>query len=190
MAVLHARSSAEAHLYMAIHPCAACGDDQFDTVVRNSLAGDDLVTAYQGPCRTCRADREFRFRIDDETVADGESPPLATGEPEFGRATPSTIIDAGQWLRCADRILDTTPNNVLGVSEDEWQARRFLFKAAAESVGEVLKFIPDGADGVPEHGFWTADGRAERDRAPGRFRRAPLERLRFACLDLTATYRS
>jgi hypothetical protein len=179
---LLARSSAEAHLYMAIHPCVACGDEHFDATVRNSLVGDELATAYSGPCRTCRADREFRFRIgDDET---------ATGEPEFGRTTPSAIIDAGQWLRCADRILATTPNTVLGVSEDEWQARRFLFKAAAESVGEVLKFIPDGADGVPERGFWTADGRAERDRAPERFHRAPLERLRLACLDLTATYES
>ena len=175
---LHARSSAEAHLYMAIHPCGDCGDADFDATVRTALAGDDVVTVFSGPCRSCRAEREFRFRIDDATA------------DEFGGATPSTIIDAGQWLRCADRILETTPNTVLGVPAEEWQARHFLFRTAAGSVGEALKFIPHGADGVPPQGFWTDEGRAEHARAPQRFRRAELERLRLACLDLTATYAS
>jgi hypothetical protein len=175
---LHARSSAEAHLYMAIHPCGDCGDADFDATVRTALAGDDLVTVYTGPCRSCRAEREFRFRIDDETGDD------------FGAGTPSTIIDAGQWLRCAESILEATPNTVLGVPAEEWHARRFLFRTAAGSVGEVLKFIPAGADDVPPQGFWTDDGRAEHARAPERFHRAALERLRSACLDLTATYGS
>jgi hypothetical protein len=181
-------------MFMALHPCPTCGDEQFDAVVRNSLAGeagtagDDLETAYSGPCHTCGTAREFRFRIDDETETDGETVPLALGEPEFGRATPSAIIDAGQWLQSADRILAATPSNVLGVSEEEWEARRFLFKTAAESVAEVLKFIPAGADGVPPQGFWTDEGRAAHDASPERFQRAPLERLRLACLDLTARY--
>jgi hypothetical protein len=183
MQPLHARTSAEAHLYMVIHPCGNCGDAEFDTTVGVALAGADLVTGYRGPCRSCKAEREFQFRIDDE-------PPPSTVEPTFGAAAPSTIIDAGQWLGCADRILEATPNTVLGVPVEEWRARRFLFATAAESVGEVLKFIPDGADGVPPQGFWTEEGRAVRDRAPERFRRAALERMRLACLDLTATYAS
>jgi len=207
MPALHARSSAEAHLFMALHPCPSCGDEQFEAVVRSSLASPagrtgsagsasragsagDLETAYVGSCRTCGAGREFRFRIDDETETDGGTVPLALGEPEFGRGTPSTIIDAGQWLRSADRILAATPSNVLGVSEEEWQARRFLFKAAAESVAEALKFIPAGTDDVPPQGFWTEEGRAVHETSPERFHRAPLERLRLACLDLTARYES
>lgn len=182
MAALPARSSAEARLYMAIHPCGTCGDPEFAATVRTALAGAELVTTYTGACRYCRAEREFKFRIDDDP---------APGEPEFGpAASRSAIIDAGQWLRCADRILAATPNTVLGVPAEEWRARRLLFSTAAESVGEVLKFIPDGADDVPPQGFWTDDGRAERDRAPERFRRAALERMRLACLDLTATYAS
>jgi hypothetical protein len=114
--------------------------------------------------------------------------PLTAGEPEFGRAEPSEIIDAGQWLRCADRIQAATPASVLGVSADEWRARRYMFKAAAESVGEVLKFIPGDADDVPPRGFWTEDGRAERDRDPHRFRRDRLEHLRLVCLDLAARF--
>jgi hypothetical protein len=188
MPVLHARSSAEAHLFMALHPCAACGDEQFDATVRSTLVGEDLQTAYAGPCRTCRAGREFRFRIDDESVDDGQTLPLSPGEPRFGRAAPSTIIDAGQWLRCADRILEVTPTTVLGVSEEEWVARRFLFAAAAESVGEVLKFIPAGADDVPERHCWTEEGQDLRKRSPDRFARGALERLRLTCLDLAARY--
>ena len=147
-----------------------------------------LVTRYGGRCPTCRHEREFRFRIDNELAEDGQTAPLIPGEPEFGRAEPSEIIDAGQWLRSADRILAATPSSVLGVSAEEWRARRYMFRAAAESVGEVLKFIPDDADEVPDRSFWTDDGRVERDRAPDRFRREKLEHLRLVCLDLAARF--
>jgi hypothetical protein len=173
---------------MALHPCADCGDEQFTVTVGLSLDDGELVTRYVGPCRTCPATREFRFVVDDEFAVDGETVPPVPGEPEFGRTAPSEIIDPGQWLRSADRIVATTPTNVLGVDEREWEARRFLFKAAAESVGEVLKFIPVGADEVPPSCFWTDDGQAVRDRAPERFRRGELERLRLACLDLAERY--
>jgi hypothetical protein len=175
-------------MYMALHACAECGDERFTSTVGMSFEDGELVTRYVGPCHTCPATREFRFLIDDEFAVDGETVPLVPGEPEFGRATPSEIIDPGQWLRCADRILETTPTNVLGLDEAECQARRFLFKAAAESVGEVLKFIPEGAEEVPPQCFWTADGRTLYELSPDRFRRAELERLRLAYLDLTERY--
>jgi hypothetical protein len=185
-------------MYMALHPCGACGDEKFARTVRMIVDGDALITRYTGPCRTCHAGRDFRFRIDDEfadaETADAESadggrtPPLTAGEPEFGRAGASEIIDAGQWLQCADRIIAATPSAILGVPEDEWRRRRYMFKAAAESVGEVLKFIPAGSDDVPPDSFWTDDGRDLRDRVPGRFRRDKLEHLRLACLDLAARF--
>jgi hypothetical protein len=177
-------------MYMMLNPCPSCGDEQFSLTVHMILVDDDLLTRYAGPCRTCATPREFTFDIEDEFAIDGETLPLTPGEPEFGRAKPSTIIDAGQWLTCADNILAGTPTNILGVSEEEWQTRRYLFKAAAESVGEVLKFIPADGDDVPSASFWTDDGRAARDQAPDRFRRAGLEQLRLACLDLAARYSS
>jgi hypothetical protein len=177
-----ARTSAEAHLYMALNPCPGCGDEQFHVAVHTTLVGGDLLTRYTGPCRTCAAAREFSFAIEDSE--DSED----VDDVEFGGPEPSTLIDAGQWLTCAERVIASTPTTMLGVSEDEWRARRFMFRAAAESVGEVLKFIPDGAQGVPSHAFWTDDGRAARDRTPDRFRRAHLDRLRAACLELTARY--
>jgi hypothetical protein len=186
-----ARTSAEAHLYMALNPCPGCGDEQFHVTVHTTLVDGDLLTRYTGPCRTCTAAREFSFDIGDSgdsgdvgDIGDIDS----AGEVEFGRDEPSALIDAGQWLTCAERIIASTPTTILGVSEDEWRARRFMFRTAAESVGEVLKFIPDGADAVPPQAFWTDDGRAARDRTPDRFRRAHLHRLRAACLELVARY--
>ena len=45
---------------------------------------------------------------------------------------------------------------------------------ARAALEEVIKFLPDGADSVPDNAFWTERGRAVRDREPGRFRRARL----------------
>jgi hypothetical protein len=174
-------------MFMALHPCA-CGDERFAMALRMTEEDGELVTRYTGRCRTCHTVRDFRFRIDDEFAPAGDAPPLTPGEPEFGRAEPSDIIDAGQWLRSADRIVAVTPSSILGVSEEEWRTRRYMFKAAAESVAEVLKFIPADMDDVPDDGFWTDDGRAERDRAPDRFRRDKLERFRSACLELVRRY--
>jgi hypothetical protein len=175
-------------MYMALYPCG-CGDERFAAALRMTLEDGVLVTHYSGRCRTCHTQRDFAFCIDDEFSPDGDDPPLTPGEPEFGRGTePSEIIDAGQWLRSADRIVAVTPSNILGTSEEEWLARRYMFKAAAQSVGEVLKFIPADLDDVPDRAFWTDDGRAERDRAPDRFRRDKLERFRHACLELASRY--
>lgn len=175
-------------MYMALHPCA-CGDERFALALRMTVEDGALVTRYAGRCRNCHAWREFAFRVDDEFAADGAHPPLTRGEPQFGRGTePSEIIDAGLWLRSADRIVAATPTNILGVSENEWLKRRYLFKTAAECVGEVLKFIPGDLDDVPDTAFWTDEGRADRDRDPVRFRRDKLERFRQTCLELVGRY--
>jgi hypothetical protein len=37
---------------------------------------------------------------------------------------------------------------------------------AADAVGEALKFLPDGADAVPDQGVWSEFGRQSRTRNP------------------------
>jgi hypothetical protein len=189
MSAPRARSSVEAHVYMSLHPCASCGDENFDPVVRMIFEDGVLVTRYTGRCRTCRSERDFRFRVDKEWEADEHGPALTPGEPQFGKSDPSEIIDAGQWLRAADLIMAETPSNVLGLSVEEWRERRYLFTAAAESVGEVLKFIPDGADRVPSHCFWTGSGREMLSLVPDRFTRDNLEHQRAIARELAARYR-
>jgi hypothetical protein len=43
-----------------------------------------------------------------------------------------------------------------------------------------LKFIPGREPVVPDTAFWTPEGRAIRDREPGRFRRPRLEIVLFS----------
>ncbi|MBX6722255.1 MAG: hypothetical protein IRY92_03305 [Dactylosporangium sp.] len=43
-------------------------------------------------------------------------------------------------------------------------------------LGEVLKFIPEGVDAVPESAFWTPHGRAAYEENPRRFERGYLTR--------------
>jgi len=175
-------------MFMALHPCERCGDESFAPVVQQVTEDGVLITRYTGQCNTCRTVRDFRFRVDKEWADDEQGPPLDPDEPRFGKTDPSEVIDAGQWLRAADQILADTPSNILGVSEAEWRERHFMFTAAAECVGEVAKFIPDGADTVPSTAFWTDSGREMRDRVPDRFERDKLEHLRGVCLELAARF--
>lgn len=175
-------------MFMALHPCGRCGDAAFTPVVRQDLDDGVLITRYTGRCAGCRTVRDFRFRVDREWADDEQGPPADSDGPRFGTKDPSEIIDAGQWLRGADRILADTPSNILGVSAEEWRARRYMFAAAAESVGEVLKFIPGGADTVPSSAFWTDSGREMYERVPDRFERDRLEHLRGVCLELAARF--
>lgn len=148
------RTSAEAHIYMDQHPCT-CGDIEFE---RKSAVMDDggvLMSRYFGKCRTCSTMRELRFEL----------PPTvrpAGNQVEFGGSDPSRLLDAGEWMAISEYYAKLDP----GTADDLDIAR-----AALE---EVIKFLPDGADCVPDSALRTVRGRAVRDREPGRFRRDRL----------------
>ena len=114
-----------------------------------------LCARYHGTCRTCGAIREFVFEL----------PPAQrplTDRVEFGGADPSRLLDPGEWMAISDEhaaLEPGTPRNL---------------EVARAALEEVLKFLPDGAHGVPDKAFWTERGRAVRDRDPWRFRRDQL----------------
>jgi hypothetical protein len=91
------------------------------------------------------------------------------GWPTFGGPEPSELLDAGQWLQVADSAVAVVPT-------DPVEAGKVLAVAQA-AIAEVIKFVPAGADAVPEDEFWTPEGQAVREAEPGRFR---LERLLIA----------
>ena len=162
MTVPLARSSEEAHLYMELHPCA-CGEADLDAVSSVGRVDGDWISRYTGRCVECRRERVFEFRQPEELAVPGEGA-WAAG------AQPSELLDAGEWLFVADAY---------GSAETDAgpQVRTDLLAAAA-ALDEVLKFLPDGADEVPESAFWSVRGRAVRAAEPGRFRRARLEAAR------------
>lgn len=162
------RTSAEAHIYMDQRPCT-CGDIEFD---RESAVMDDggvLCSRYYGNCRSCGTMREFVFEL----------PPTQrpiTNQVEFGGADRSRLLDAGEWLAISEYYAKLDP----GTPEDLDIAR-----AALE---EVIKFLPNGVESVPDSAFWSERGRAVRDREPGRFRRERLAAVLDVYRNLLAKY--
>lgn len=159
MAFAVARTRDEAHLYLELHPCPDCGTA--DAPWEQALVDVDgeLASSYSATCPGCAAEREYLFGLPAEETA-------VRGWPTFGGSEPSDLLDAGQWLDVADTA-------AAGVPADPAEADRVLAIAEA-AVAEVIKFVPPGADAVPEDEFWTAAGQAVRDAEPGRFR---LDRL-------------
>ena len=164
--MLHARSSAECHLYMDLNPCR-CGETEFDPEHRLEKLDGALVAGYQGTCPGCGTERAFRFVLDP-----GMPPP----PPAYGGDKPSRLIDPGQFLWVAEQLAKSVPADPADLypGEDREEALEAVETAVA-AIEEVLKFIPPGADAVPEEAFTTPEGWMVYHQEPGRFQ---LDRLR------------
>jgi hypothetical protein len=182
MALPVARTPDEAHLYMNLHPCARCGTVHADWQAALTSDGGEPARRYFATCPTCGELREFVFRLPERPAL-----PLPDETVLFGRSDRSQLIDAGEWLEVAElcaRQAGTAPAG--GELDDE--ARQSLAVAAA-AMDEVLKFVPDGAESVPDSAFWSRRGREVRDREPGRFRRRRLQLVRDTYQDVLARSR-
>ena len=182
-----ARSSAEARLYVELHPCG-CGEARFEPQVEVvALTDGDLATRYQGSCAGCGTAREFLFRLPAEPVHPPAGAAFSYGGPE-----PSQLIDPGEWIAVADRYAALVPADfatagptVAGpaaadpASLDPAQRRRATaaLSRAVAALDEVRKFIPADADEVPADAISSEIGRRMRRREPGRFRRDRLTAL-------------
>src|SRR5688500_13011920 len=92
-----ARTNAEAHLYMDLHPCA-CGEIRFPRTSSVVTSPDGvLASRYAGTCPQDGTEREFLFRLPERVLA----PPL-DGAVMYGGSEPSELIDPGEWLSVAD----------------------------------------------------------------------------------------
>jgi hypothetical protein len=163
--VLVARSMAECHLYMYLHPCPHCGEPEFSWTQHGAGIRDGQHTShYEGECPTCRSVRRFDFIVLDYDLA-----PPALGGPE-----PSQIIDPAEFLDAGDRAV---PYAVIkpGATPDDVAMAYDAAVDAVTTVEEVLKFIPPGAAVVPETVFGAPAGRAALVADPGRFSRERLE---------------
>jgi hypothetical protein len=168
-----ARTNAEAHLYMDLHPCE-CGEIRFPRTSSVVTTPDgDLASRYTGTCPKDGAQREFVFRLPQQIMMPGRD-----GEVRYGGPEPSELIDPGEWLSVADAYARSVPADTAVLEADGLATARSMVKHAAAAVDEVLKFIPADTDRVPETAFVTDRGRAAYAKEPGRFRRARLEAVR------------
>ncbi|MEJ3743606.1 hypothetical protein WEI85_09985 [Actinomycetes bacterium KLBMP 9797] len=162
------RTRDEAHLYMDLRPCERCGSAEITWQSQLTHDGGVPARRYHGTCAGCGAAREFVFRLPERPAVPGDDGVF------FGGPEPSQLLDAGEWRLIADLGVREGSAPRTGDPADDAERQR-AFALALAAMDEIIKFIPDGADGVPESAFWTARGRAEYDRNPASFTRARLE---------------
>jgi hypothetical protein len=167
-----ARTSEEAHLFMDLNRCA-CGQAAFgrDSVLLSD--GSQLLRRYAGACPGCGAKREFVFRVPDRPV-----PPAPRREVRFGSDEPSELVDAGQWMWIADSYAGLHSADPGQIPPAELPRARADLAYAAAAMDEVAKFVPAGADAVPESALWTERGRELYRREPYRFRLSTIDAVR------------
>jgi hypothetical protein len=175
---LRPRSLAERRLYVDMHPCV-CGE------IRNTIEAGDatdlapkvLLAKYVVSCDGCGRTRRIEFIL----------PPDRDVSMSFTRwaadPSPSVLIDAGQWAVLADRFAaeaeaaESKKRRISmllrgvhpGMAVEQLRAR------SAAAVDEMLKFLPAGADRLPDDAFWTVEGIAQLQERPARFDRFALE---------------
>lgn len=171
MTLLMARTSAEAHLYMDLHPCG-CGETSMPQQSAVVEAGDDLASRYFGPCSACGTYREFTFRLPEEVILPGPDAVV------FGDGTPSELLDPGEWLWVADRYASASPWDASQLDQRGLRQVRRQVAAAEAAMNEVLAFVPADGDAVPSDAFRTEHGESVYQAEPGRFYRDRLEVVR------------
>ncbi|MGA8112222.1 MAG: hypothetical protein WCA46_01015 [Actinocatenispora sp.] len=162
MTIPLSRSSDEAHLYMELHPCP-CGESDFGRVSSVAEVHGEWRVRYTGRCVECGRERAFEFR-QPEHLTEPEDGAWAAGD------APSELLDAGEWLFVADTY-GSVPTDRTELSDSGRDQLRTDLRAAAAALDEVLKFLPDGVDVLPEAACWSDRGRQVRDAEPGRLRR-------------------
>jgi len=88
---------------------------------------------------------------------------LDMGQYGFRVPEPSDSLDPGEWLIVADEHAyrpDTSPSDL---------------ELARHAVQQVMKFLPEGAERIPDQAFHTPRGRYILDADPTRFRRVALQ---------------
>jgi hypothetical protein len=156
--LLPARSAAEAHLYLDLHPCECGTARPCSTQELREDGNGGLMSIHAGTCPGCGRPWSAAFTLP-------AAPPDAG---LFGGSEPSAIIDPGEWLWLSDQDADIPAGGPPGP-----QARARLERAAA-AAEEAAKFIPEGHDRVPADAFTSSLGRVMRDAFPGRFAKADL----------------
>ncbi|MFC7480528.1 hypothetical protein ACFQX7_11395 [Luedemannella flava] len=164
-----------------LHLAAPCSCDETSLPVRHTLrtSGDDLLAVYQGECPRCGLPRQFAFVLDPATPP----PP-----PAFGGAAPSRIVCPGQFAIAADNAARATPLSPAGLTPTQREYGHDALAYAVAAQEEVLKFVPEGADAVPESAFTSPEGARLYAGDPGRFRRARLVAVADAYRSALAQY--
>lgn len=158
--VLPARTVAEANLYMDLRGAEAGPRNH-----RLVEVGGDLVSLYEARCFDEATPTRFAFKIENTTA-----PPGVLGGPR-----PSQILAPDEFLFWADRLSKQVPASPEGLAAEPRRRARQMLETAASCLLEAAKFIPPGAERVPEERMALRHRWEQLSITPGRFDRARLE---------------
>ncbi|GAA4640705.1 hypothetical protein GCM10023196_107300 [Actinoallomurus vinaceus] len=92
----------------------------------------------------------------------------------------SELIDAGQWIQLSTVYARRALREGIAYAQDSTEERHRAVVAdwefARDTAIEAAKFLPEGADEIPDEAFWTPLGAETRRAAPDRFTRDRLDR--------------
>jgi hypothetical protein len=174
------RTADEAALYLDLHPCPTCQNPDADWRPSETVVDGAPTLRYAGSCAGCGAAREILFELPTVSV-----PRSVDDLVRYGDARPSRLIDAGEWLAVADLAAQSSDvDTAAGTATPDGIQ---LLAVATEAMTEILKFIPDDADEVPDSAFWTPEGQRLHRGSRGRFRRRRVALVRDRYRDLLDT---
>jgi len=95
--MLRARSIAEQHLYIRLHPCQCGREIEVAKLGHATAIADesDLISSFSGRCANCGRALQFDFLIADSAPK---------SRAKYGDATPSTIIEPAEFVRASDEL--------------------------------------------------------------------------------------
>lgn len=164
--MLTARTLAEAQVYVSVTTVA---DESVPAVEPTPIeAGVNAVEGETAWTLTTTAG-EISVPYDSEQAA-------RTLGVRFGLGV-SQLVDAAQWTLVAETYARRALTADMAYSDGQNQDRASVelnWEFAAEAVGEALKFLPEGAEEVPESGVWSELGAQARAQNPELLRRGKL----------------
>jgi uncharacterized protein YjbI with pentapeptide repeats len=166
------RSLAEIRFVAELVPCPACGTGE---VVSTEIEPWTDRRILRARCKRCRTVREMAFAI--EPAISERLPPFHLG-PE---GAPSTLLRPYQLVEELDRIALRVAWEP--VSPAVWRDNGPIAERATTCLVELVKFVPEGADAIPDAAL-DAAGHADRQVRPERYELAWLVEERDRYLEL------
>jgi hypothetical protein len=144
--MLTARTLAEAEVYLSVLATADDAPPVTETPVTTRTEGPDGWTV-----RSAVGEVQVLYRTEEAA---------RLSEARFGLGN-SLLLDAGDWVQLAAvwaRRAQAADFAYTGQPGQDRQAVELNWEFARDAMAEALKFLPDGADEVPDEGFWTELG--------------------------------
>lgn len=160
-----ARSATEMLFAASLDPCPSCKTMEPPKL---ELFGAGTSWSVRGSCPRCETKREYGWETE------GNPNQAAVQPRQLGDARPSAIIPVGRFIAELDRILPFVREQPGKLQPIEWRASLAAVDRAITCLYELLKFVPQGMQIIPDTKLGEAE-RKDRSARRERFQRAWMQ---------------